>query len=104
MKIHQFVFEKKSLLADLKSALQKESLELQRFSPPRAISQGIEEVWMCCDESGQLFSIQTIEVNDKNAFGLEKGAVAMIIGPHEKSAGNGRVKKSWMDSIGLNAR
>jgi hypothetical protein len=82
----------------LSDALREVSLDLQQFSAPKATTQGIEQTWICCDKSGQLFSFTTLEVNDKNIFGLKNGAVYLQLGPREKSAPK-RARKEVSDAF-----
>lgn len=83
--IPQYVLDK-TLLPQLSGALEKASLDVQRFSRPQGTAQGIEQVWICCDKSGQLFSFSTLEVSDKNDFDLKVGVVYLEVGPPEKNA------------------
>src|SRR5882762_1261592 len=95
--ITRFVLDKSSL-DDLIPALQKVSFEVQRFSPPKTTAHGVEEVWLCCDAAGQLFSFSILEVNDQNTFGLKIGVVYLELGPHEKGARK-RTRKEVSDAF-----
>src|SRR6266498_2169909 len=73
-----------SSVRQLSEAMKGSSLDVQPFGLPKANIQGAEQVWKCRDESGELFSFTTLEVNDKNVFGLNTGAVYLELGPREK--------------------
>jgi hypothetical protein len=76
----------KSVLSHLNDAVQGASLKVQQLGVPKTTEQGVEQLWICSDKSGQLFSFSTLEVNDKNVLGLRSGVVYLELGPREKSA------------------
>src|SRR5437660_11682676 len=83
MSIPQFVLNK-SVLPDLTTALQKASLDVQQVDSPKTTAEGIEQVWVCYDKSGQLFSFSTFEANAGNIFGLKAGEVCLVLGPSKR--------------------
>jgi hypothetical protein len=95
--IPQYVLAK-SLLLRLGDSMQKESLDVQRVGPPKTTSEGIEQMWICSDRSGSLFSFATFEATDKNAFGLKSGDVCLLCGPPEKNAPK-RTRKDLSDAF-----
>lgn len=79
-KIPQYLIDK-SLQPPIKNALLEASLSVQPIGLPKITSEGIEQVWKCCDQLGDLFSFGTCELSLNNAFGLKAGAVYLEVGP-----------------------
>lgn len=81
--IPQFVLDK-SMLENLKPALLREALEIQKTGGPKQIVEGVEQDWMCRDKLGVIFLFGICEVTDRNARGLKGGSVLLLLGPRPK--------------------
>jgi hypothetical protein len=80
MNIPQFVLDE-HMLANLRTTLKKELLEIKEMGFPVEHVEGKEQNWICFDNSGDLFSFSICEVNEKNAIGLKAASLVLITGP-----------------------
>jgi len=77
-----------------KSAIERESLLVQEAGFPKTSSEGVEQEWKCSDGSGELFAFGTCIVNEKNALGLEAGALFLVIGPPARNRSRQEVSEA----------
>jgi hypothetical protein len=75
-----------NLQPQLRLELEKLQLRIQPHGTVKDTREGAEQTWLCSDESGQLFSFTTLEVSDRNVFGLKVGQTCLLLGPREKDA------------------
>lgn len=92
--IPQFVLDK-SLLLQLKAAMQQVSLDVQEVGPLKSNTEGLEQGWKCSDQSGDVFSFATCELNDKNALALKVGTVCLTVGPPAKTRARKEVSEAF---------
>ena len=81
----EFTLDKR-LTPHLSRTMREVGLDFRPVAPPKMTPDGVEEIWMCSDSSGQLFSFSLVELSDQNVFGLKGGTMYLQFGPREKSA------------------
>lgn len=85
----------KAVMPQLTAAMEEFGLSLLKMGDLRDTSEGIEQDWRCCDNSGDLFFVSTSEASENNSLGLEPGTFCIIPGPRAQ----GRTRKETTEAF-----
>jgi hypothetical protein len=81
-------------MPQLTTATKELGLSLLKMGDLRNTTEGTEQDWKCCDDSGDLFFFSTCEVNEDNGLRLKAGTFCIISGPGAR----GRKRKEMAEA------
>ena len=74
----------KRVMPHLRAAMKELELSLLETGDLRNTTEGTEQDWKCCDNSGDLFFFSAGEVNEDNGLRLKAGTFCLIPGPRAR--------------------
>src|SRR5438874_1485462 len=74
------------LLPQVVAAIETISIHPEAMGAPEMTPEGVQRMWRCSDEKGQLFVLRATDLGPENALGVAEGTIYLEAWPREKGA------------------